>query len=94
MMNKQNIEKLYQLILNEDECLESCHWENMYIGYYSTPKDIIDELIEIFLDTDFKKFDKNSHKFISINNKEEKKAALIKFFETTIQDLKEKKYEI
>lgn len=89
MINEQNIEQLYQLILNEDECLQSYHWENMYVGFYNTPKGIVDELIEIFLNTDFEKFNEKSHKFISINNKEEKKAALIKLFETTIQDLKE-----
>lgn len=88
-MNKENVEKLYQLILNEDECLQSWCWENMYIGYYSTPKGVVNDLIEIFLNTDFEKFNEKSHKFISINNKEEKKAALIKLFETTIQDLKE-----
>lgn len=88
MINQRNVEKLYQLILEDDECLQGCQWEDMYISDYDTPQSIIDDFVRIFLNTDFKEFDDNTDTFVPIANREERKAALIKFFEKIVEDLK------
>lgn len=91
MINQKNVEKLYQLILEDDECLQGIQWEDMYISEYDTPQSIINDFVRIFLYTDFTEFDDNIDDFISIANREERKEALIKFFETVVKDLKEDK---
>lgn len=89
MINQRNVERLYQLIIDDDECLCGIQWEDMYISEYDTPQSIINDFVRIFLYTDFTEFDDNIDDFISIANREERKEALIKFFEKVIEDLKE-----
>lgn len=60
----------------------------MYISEYDTPQSIIDDFVRIFLNTDFEEFDDNTENFVPIANREERKAALIKFFEKIVEDLK------
>lgn len=91
MINQKNVEKLYQLILENDYSLQGCQWDELYTCDYDTPQSIINDFINIFLDTDFSEFDFNINDFVSIANREERKAALIKFFETVVNDLKEVK---
>ncbi|KWZ87071.1 hypothetical protein HMPREF3224_02046 [Anaerococcus hydrogenalis] len=89
MNNKANVERLYQLIIKNDECLCGIQWDDMYVNEYDTPQSIVGEFVRIFLDTDFREFDDNIDDFVSIANREERKDALIKFFETIVKDLKE-----
>lgn len=89
MINQRNVERLYQLIIDDDECLCGIQWEDMYISEYDTPQSIINDFVRIFLYTDFTEFDDNIDDFISIANREERKEALIKFFETVVKNLKE-----
>ena len=61
----------------------------MYVNEYDTPQSIVGEFIKIFLDTNFKEFDGEIDDFVTIADREERKEALIKFFETVVNDLKE-----
>lgn len=88
MINQRNVEKLYQLILEDDERLCGSQWEDMYISEYDTPQSMIDDFVRIFLNTDFEEFDDNADDFVPIANREERKVALIKFFEKIVEDLK------
>ena len=89
MINQRNVERLYQLIINNDECLCGSQWEDLVVCEYDTPQSIVNEFVRIFLDTDFREFDDDIDDFVSIANREERKDALIKFFENVIEDLKE-----
>lgn len=91
MINQKNVERLYQLIIEDDECLCGCQWEDMYISEYDTPQSIINDFVRIFLDTDFTEFDDNIDDFVSIANREERRETLIKYFETIVENLKEVK---
>ena len=91
MINQRNVERLYQLIIKNDECLQGIQWDDLYVNEYDTPQSIINEFVRIFLDTDFREFDDNIDDFVSIANREERKDALIKFFETIVKNLKEDK---
>lgn len=88
MINQKNVERLYQLIIEDDECLCGSQWEDMYISEYDTPKSIINEFTNIFVNNTFREFDDNADAFVPIANREERKAALIKFFEKIVEDLK------
>lgn len=88
-MNKLNVERLYQLILENDECLRVIQWEDLYVNEYDTPQSVINAFVRIFLGTNFSEFDDNIDNFVLIANQEERKEALIKFFETVVKDLKE-----
>lgn len=89
MINQRNVERLYQLIIEDDERLCGSQWEDLVVCEYDTPQSIINDFVRIFLYTDFTEFDDNIDDFISIANREERKEALIKFFEKVIEDLKE-----
>ncbi len=91
MINQRNVERLYQLILENDYSLQGCQWDELYTCDYDTPQSIINDFINIFLDTDFSEFDFNINDYVSVANREERKEALIKFFETIVKDLKEDK---
>lgn len=89
MINKQNVEYLYDLMLyDEDQTLRGSQWDELYTCDYDTPQSIINDFINIFLDTDFVEFDINTNDFVSISNREERKEALAKFFEYKAQELK------
>lgn len=89
MINQRNVEKLYQLIIENDECLRVIQWEDLYVNEYDTPQSVINAFVRIFLGTNFSEFDDNIDNFVLIANQEERKEALIKFFETVVNDLKE-----
>lgn len=55
---------------------------------HDTPQSIVGEFIKIFLDTNFREFDEDIDDFVTIANREERKEALIKFFETVVKELK------
>lgn len=55
---------------------------------YDTPKSIINEFTNIFVNNTFREFDDNTDTFVPIANREERKVALIKFFEKIVEDLK------
>lgn len=86
-MNKENVNRLYQLILEEDEMLMGSQWEEMYCNEYDTPKSILDNFINIYLATNFVDVDDDLEE-ISLADREEKIMALIRYFEKTIKDLK------
>ncbi|MFR3737112.1 hypothetical protein [Anaerococcus obesiensis] len=91
MSNKTNVERLYQLIIENDECLRVIQWDDLYVNEYDTPQSVINAFVRIFLGTNFSEFDDNIDNFVLIANQEERKEALIKFFETIVKDLKEDK---
>lgn len=88
MINQTNVERLYQLIIENDECLQGIQWDDLYVSEYDTPQIIVGEFIKIFLNNDFREFDDDIDDYVSIANMEERKEALIKFFETIVKDLK------
>ena len=89
MIDKRNVDHLYNLMLyDKDQMLQGRQWDELYIRDYDTPQSIIDDFITIFLDTDFAEYDNNINDFVSISNREERKEALIKFFEYKAQELK------
>ena len=88
MINQKNVEKLYQLILENDYSLQGCQWDELYTCDYDTPQSIINDFINIFLDTDFSEFDFNINDYVLIANREERKEALIKYFEKVVEELK------
>lgn len=88
-MNKENINRLYQLMLEDDEMLMGSQWEEMYCNEYDTPKSILDNFINIYLTTSFVEVD-DDLKATPLANREEKIMALIKYLEKIIKDLKNK----
>ena len=88
MINQKNVDKLYQLILENDYALQGCQWDELYTCEYDTPQSIINDFIRIFLNTDFEKFNKDIDDFVLIANQEERKEALIRYFEKVVEELK------
>lgn len=86
-MNKENIDRLYKLIFEEDEMLMGSQWEEMYCNEYDTPKSILDNFMNIYLATNFIDVD-DDLETTPLANREEKIMALIKYFEKIIRDLK------
>ncbi|EEI83514.1 hypothetical protein [Anaerococcus tetradius] len=91
MINQRNVERLYQLIIEDDERLCGSQWEDLVVCEYDTPQSILNQFINIFLNNTFREFDEDIDAFVSVANREERKEALIKFFETVVKDLKEDK---
>ena len=73
MNNKANVERLYQLIIKNDECLCGSQWEDLVVCEYDTPQSIVGEFIKIFLNNDFREFDDDIDDYVSIANREERK---------------------
>lgn len=88
-MKKENIDRLYQLMLDDDEMLMGSQWEEMYCNEHDTPKSILNNFLDIYLATDFVEVD-DDLKTTSLANQEEKIMALIKYFEKITKDLREK----
>lgn len=88
-MKKENIHRLYQLMLEDDEMLMGSQWEEMYCNEYDTPKSILDNFINIYLTTSFVEVDDDLNA-TPLANQEEKIMALIKYLEKIIKDLKNK----
>lgn len=91
MINQRNVERLYQLIIDDDECLCGSQWEDLVVCEYDTPQSIVNQFVKIFLNNNFREFDDDVDDFVSIANREERREALIKFFEKIVDDLKEDK---
>lgn len=91
-INKEKVDKLYQMILNEDEQLRGYQWEDLYPNENDTPKSIVDDFILIYLGSAFGKYDESIEDYVPVANIEERKEALIKFFEKIVKDLKEGEY--
>ena len=89
MINQRNVERLYQLIIEDDEWLCGSQWEDLVVCEYDTPQSIVNQFVNIFLNNNFREFDDDIDAYVSIANREERKEALIKFFEKVIEDLKE-----
>lgn len=89
-MNQKNIDKLYQLILDDDdETLMGSQWEEMYCNEYDTPKSILDKFLDIYIKSDFYEIDDDLIEHPLVANPEEKIAALIRYFEKITEDLKD-----
>lgn len=86
-MNKENINRLYQLIVEDDEMLMGSQWEEMYCNEYDTPKSILNNFINIYLATNFVDVD-DDLQTTPLANQEEKIMALIKYLKKIINDLK------
>lgn len=86
-MKKENINRLYQLMVEDDEMLMGSQWEEMYCNEYDTPKSILNNFIDIYLATNFVEVD-DDLKVTPLANREEKIMALIRYFEKIINDLK------
>ena len=54
MINQRNVEKLYQLIIKDDERLCGRQWEDLTICEYDTPKSIINGFTNIFVNNAFR----------------------------------------
>nr|DAL26921.1 MAG TPA_asm: hypothetical protein [Caudoviricetes sp.] len=91
MINQRNVERLYQLIIEDDECLCGSQWEDLVVCEYDTPQSIVNQFVKIFLNNNLREFDDDVDAFVSIANREERREALIKFFEKIVDDLKEDK---
>lgn len=91
MINQRNVERLYQLIIEDDECLCGSQWEDLVVCEYDTPQSIVNQFVKIFLNNNLREFDDDVYAFVSIANREERREALIKFFEKIVDDLKEDK---
>lgn len=89
MIDSKKVERLYQLILKDDECLMGSQWDKILLSEQDTPQSIINELITIFIDTEFRKYDYDLNQNIRIANRKERKEALTKFFEFIVEGLKE-----
>lgn len=88
-MKKENINRLYQLMLEDDEMLMGSQWEEMYCNEYDTPKSILNNFLDIYLATNFVEVD-DDLKTTPLANQEEKIMAMIKYLEKIIKDLKNK----
>lgn len=88
-MKKENVNRLYQLMLEDDEMLMGSQWEEMYCNEYDTPKSILNNFIDIYLATNFVEVDDDLNTK-PLANQEEKIMALIKYLEKIIKDLKNK----
>lgn len=86
IQNKNNAQNLYDMILTDDEALAGIQWEEMYCSEYDTPSSIINNFIEIFLETDFATYD--GEDYVSVANYYERRIALVKYFEYIIQEMK------
>lgn len=93
MINQKNVERLFQLIIEDDECLCGSQWEDLVVSEYDTPQSIVNQFVNIFINNTFREFDDDIDAFVSIANREERKEALIKYFEKVIEDLREDKDE-
>lgn len=92
-IKKERVENLYQMIINEDDCVKGNQWNEMIINENDTPKDIIDQFIYVFLDTSFEEYDEEFDEYNSIVNIPEQREVLIKFFEKIVEDLKDGEYD-
>ena len=89
-MSKRDADRLYQLILHEDESLMGVQWEDVDYSEYNTPKSIIDNMLRIYLLTDFIEWSEDLTKHPLVDNFEDKILAMAKYFEKIAKDLRER----
>lgn len=92
-IDKKKVDKLYQMILNEDKQLRGYQWEDLCPNENDTPKAIIDDFIMMFLNSAFGKYDESVEDYVPVANIKERKEALIMFFEKITKDLKNGEYD-
>lgn len=92
-MNKKDVDKLYQLILHEDESLMGSQWEDVDYNEYSTPKSIIDNMLKIYLSSDFVEWDEDLIVHPLKVSLEDKILAITRYLEKVVKDLKERMSE-
>lgn len=92
-MSKKDVDKLYQLILLEDEVLMGSQWDEMYCNEYDTPKSIIETMLRIYIETDFVEVDEDLVERPLVENHDEKILAMIKYFEKLIEDMREEVFK-
>ena len=89
-MNKEKVDRLYKLILEEDELLMGHQWEEMYCCEYDTPKGIVENMLKIYFETDFIEWDEDLIEHPLATSTEDKILAMVKYFEKIAKDLKER----
>lgn len=47
-----NIDKIFKLIIDSDESLSGSCWEELHYSYLDTPKDIVDDVIQTYMNND------------------------------------------
>lgn len=47
-----NVDKIFELIMNTDESLSGSCWEELHYSYLDTPKDVIDDVIETYMNNE------------------------------------------
>lgn len=47
-----NVDKIFKLIIDSDESLSGSCWEELHYSYLDTPKDIVDDVIQTYMNND------------------------------------------
>lgn len=74
-----NVDKIFELIMNTDESLGGSCWEELHYSYLDTPKDIVDDVIETYMYNEI--YDMKDI------TETEKKLALAKYFQHVANEL-------
>lgn len=74
-----NVDKIFERILNTDESLGGSCWEELHYSYLDTPKDIVDDVIETYMNNEI--YD------IEDVTETDKKLALAKYFQHMANEL-------
>nr|DAK89589.1 MAG TPA: hypothetical protein [Caudoviricetes sp.] len=86
-INKNNVEILYGYILRDDESLQGPQWERLSPCDMDGPEDIMNQFIDIFINTDFVEWIDYEHPEELIANKDERRLALAKYFRILADEL-------
>lgn len=76
-----NVDKIFKLIIDSDESLSGSCWEELHYSYLDTPKDIVDDVIQTYMNNDI--FG------IEDVTETDKKLALAKYFQYVADTLNE-----
>ena len=76
-----NIEKILEMLKDGDESLGGSCWEELHYSYLDTPKEIINDVTETYINNDI----------FALENvtEEEKRLALAEYFEYLAKELRE-----
>lgn len=92
-INKNNVEILYGYILRDDESLQGPQWERLSPCDMDGPEDIMNQFIDIFINTDFVEWIDYEHPEELIANKDERRLALAKYFRMLADGLEGGSYD-
>lgn len=81
-----NVDKIFELIMNTDESLSGSCWEDLHYSYLDTPKDVIDNVIETYMNNEIFGMEDVTET--------DKKLALAKYFHYLADDLNAKPDDI